>query len=200
LPQTVFFAITIISAGLIILPTWNYTRFYTALNNFDYTLVGATLNASNLNLPTTASASISLTLLVTNPTDYSGLQIGSYGCDLQYVGPIHMVTVIVPFSGGHTLTYNTSLWDLTSTASTQLSGPIGPYSSKTLTIKANIKPDYSSGTPQETAVDFLNYLATTSSKQIQWYLDCHIGLVTFLGTFDEEKTFYPTTSLNLLTG
>lgn len=196
LPQTVFLAITIISASSIILPMWNYTKFYTAFNNFNYTLSKATIYTSNINVPSNVTAQINITLLVTNPTDYSGLRIGTVGCDLYYYGNSHTVWVGTAMGPGH---YNvTNWWILTSASTPKPLGPIGPNSNMTILIEISITPDYGKPDYQQNA-DFLNYLLT-KPPPIEWSIDCHLPLSTFLGTSEVSNTFYPVfTPLNQTT-
>jgi hypothetical protein len=186
LPQTVFFAIAIISASLIILPLWNYTKYYIALNNFDFTLSKATMYASNVNVPTNATAKIDITLLVTNPTDYSGLRVGTVGCDLQYYGPTHVITQIIH---GVVYSYSTPLWDLTSLSVRPSSEIIEPDSNRTILIEAFIKPNYDSPNgPQQSVVDFITYLETKPGE-IKWSISFEMPLNSFIGSYELTKTF-----------
>jgi hypothetical protein len=196
LPQTIFLAIMIVSVSLVTLPAWNYTRYYIALNNFDYTLTAMSMTTSNVSVLASGLAKINITLFVTNPTDYSGLAIGTVGAELQYFGNYHWVHIPGGgFVGGTGEDVYTNVWDLTS-AITQSNGPIGPNSNKTILIEILIKPDFNNPNgPDPNAVSFIEYLATKQTK-IVWSITCTLPLNTFLGTFSVRKTFDRTTPVN----
>jgi hypothetical protein len=197
LPQTIFLAIMIVSVSLIILPTWNYTRYYIALNNFDYTLSAMSMITSNVTVLASGLAKINITLFVTNPTDYSGLAIGTIGAELQYFGNYHWVHVAGGgFVGGTGGDVYTNLWDLTSATTLQPNGAVGPNSNKTILLEILIKPDFNSPNgPDQNAVSFIEYLATKQTK-IEWSIICTLPLNTFLGTFSVRKTFDRTIPVN----
>lgn len=192
MPQTVFFAITIITAGLIVVPLWNYTKFYVALNNFDYTLTSVTIHTSQITVPTSALAKINVTLTATNPTDYSGLHIGTVGCDLQYVGPDHQVWVPTARGKGH---YETTYWWLLTQGTAQAPGPLRPNSNMTILIQISIRLDYNKPDYQQNS-DFINYLRT-SPTEIKWYIGCDLPLNSFLGAFGVARGFSVSSPLNL---
>ena len=210
LPQTVFYAITIISAGLVVFPLWNYTRFYIALNNFDYTLSNATLYTSRITVPNSAQARINVTLVANNPIDYSGLHIGTAGCALIYRAESHTIwvapgsplgnlasqTISVDTKHGRVLIV-TNWWMLTSINTPQPCGPIGPNSKRTILLEVSIMLDYGKPDYQQNA-DFINYLRTMPNE-VEWSINCHLPLVAFLGTFDVPRTFRVSTPLNQLT-
>jgi hypothetical protein len=60
-PTAVFFAITLISVGSLVLPLWNYTRFYLALWNFDYLASSVTVDRSQINA---TRAMVNVTFLI----------------------------------------------------------------------------------------------------------------------------------------
>lgn len=189
LPRTAFIVLMIISLGLVILPAWNYTRYYIALNGFDYTLAGVNIYTSNVSMPTKGLAKINLTIFTTNPTDYSGFVIGTVGATLQYIGNTHLVWVGPGYGRGSGKYVSTNLWPLTSATTLHSKGPIGPNSNKTILLKILIKPDYNNPSgPDEDAINFIDYLATSPSK-IEWLISCTLPLGTFLGTFSFSKTF-----------
>jgi hypothetical protein len=189
LPQTVFLAIMIISVSLIILPAWNYTRYYIALNNFDYTLSAVNIYTSNVNVPANGFAKINITLLTINPTDYSGLVIGTVGANLQYIGNTHQVWQGPGYGRGSGKYVSTNLWPLTSATTQQSNGPIGPNSNRTILLEILIKPDFNNPSgPNLDAVNFIDYLATNPNK-IEWLISCTLPINTFLGTFSFSKTF-----------
>lgn len=208
LPQTIFYAITIISAGLVVPPLWNYTRFYIALNNFDYSLSNATIYTSQIKVPNSAQAQINITLIATNPIDYSGLRTGTIGCALMYLGDSHTIYVApdsplrylasqtIYLSSGRTAGYLivTNWWLLATPNVPQQSGPIGPNSKRTISIEISITLDYGN-TDYRQNVDFINHLRTMPNE-IEWTLNCHLPLIAFLGTFDVPRTFQVTTPLN----
>jgi hypothetical protein len=197
LPQTIFLAIMIVSISLIILPTWNYTRYYIALNNFDYTLLAMNMITSNVSDVASGLAKINITFLVTNPTDYSGFVIGTVGAELQYNGSYHWVHHAGGgFAGGTSGDVYTNVWELTSATTLQPSGPIGPNSNRTILLEILIKPDFSNPNgPDQNAASFIEYLATKQTK-IGWSIMCTLPLNTFLGTFSVRKTFDRTTPVN----
>lgn len=196
LPQTVFFAIMIISAGLVVLPMWNYTKYYLALNNFDYTLTKVAIHTNQLYPPTSTIAKINITFTASNPTDYSGLQISTVGYDLEYYGDYHLVELPPVTLGGQIGWMNTSMWELTSasTPPTQLYS-IGPHTNTAIVIETSI-----SGNSGKNALDFITYLESLSKgsepNQIHWSINCRLDLNTFLGTFARPKSFSPVTPWN----
>ena len=195
LPQTIFFAITIISAGLVVLPLWNYTQYYLALSNFDYTLTKVTLSTDQLFPPTSAIVKINITLTVSNPTDYSGLRISSVACVLDYYGDYRLVEEPPATLGEQPGWVYTNVWDLT-TASTPpaQSYSIGPHENKTILIETSI-----SGTSGTNALDFISYLESLSQEsapQIDWSITCGLSLSTFQGNVGRPGSFSPVTLWN----
>jgi hypothetical protein len=177
LPQTVFFAITIISAGLVVLPLWNYTKYYVALGNFDYTLTNVTFYAEPLYPPTSTIVKINITLTASNPTDYSGLQVSTVTCFLEYYGEYDIAQ------------------ELTSATSPPQSYSIRPNANTTIMIETSF-----SGNSGTNALDFINYLETLSKEggaaQIVWSINCRLFLTTFENTYSIPKSFSPVTPWN----
>lgn len=177
LPQTVFVAIMIISVGLIVLPLWNYTRYYLAVANFDYTVTKVTLYAEPLYPPTSTIVKINVTLTASNPTDYSGLQISSIGCVLGYYGDYGVEEQLVGTSGPPKMY------------------PMRPNANTTIMIETSF-----SGNSGTNALDFINYLETLSTEsgqtQIEWDIVCRLYLTSFQGTYEILKGFSPVTTWN----
>ena len=195
LPQTIFFIIMIVSAGLVVLPLWNYTKYYLALSDFNYTLTKITLYTSHLFPPTSGIAKINITLTASNPTDYSGLQIGTAWCDLEYYGDYHEVA-LPPASLGQQPTFvNTNVWDLGSVSSppTQ-SHPIGPHTNTEILIETSING--SSGTGALAFISYLESLSTESAPQVDWSISCTLSLQTFQGSVARTGSFSPVTLWN----
>jgi len=185
LPQTIFLAITIISAGLTVLPILNYTKYYLAVANFNFTITNVTMSTSKLYPPTNAIVQINITVIASNPTDYSGMVIEDIGCILQYYGSYHLI-VIPPAALGQQPTYEyTYLWQLesTSTPATR-TYPLRPNANTTILIESSL-----AGNNNQNAADFVTYLESlkgSGSNQIDWSINCHLSLNTFLNTYAEN--------------
>jgi hypothetical protein len=195
LPLSAFFAITIISVALLVLPMWNYSMFYLAWSRIDYTVSNIDINATQVNVASSpASLLVKITLLVTNPTGYSGLKVGYATCDLEYYGPDHLVPVIVggiPTGGW----IPTTLWNLKVGSDPQWY-QLGPNTNRTILLEIYINPNSGSSSDQQNAVDFLAYLGSKPGN-IAWFLDCDLSVNSFLGELDAgSKYFTPITSLS----
>jgi len=189
LPQTIFLAITIISAGLTVLPILNYTKYYLALANFNFTVTNVTMSTNQLYTPANAIVKINITLTASNPTDYSGLVVADVGCVLSYNGSYHTVT-LPPVSLGQQPTYvYTNLWQLESvTTPMTRTYPLRPNSNTTILIETSI-----AGNSDQNAADFVNYLESlegSGSNQIDWSISCRLGLITFLNTYAEGPAYF----------
>jgi hypothetical protein len=182
LPQTIFFAITIISVGLLILPLWNYAKFYAALYDFEYTIPAITINTSQLN---ENIAQINFTLIFTNPTGYSGLGATSVTCELEFYGDVHYVVT------GRPPQYQaTTLWDLTTVGAPNQQYMIGPNSVLKILFTTTINPNSTTGDQQDAYYDFISYLRTEVAMhgQIQWSLICAVTLTSFIGSIQSYET------------
>lgn len=183
-PATVFFAISIISVGSLVLPLWNYAKFYSALWGFDFSLLSVTIDASQIKVANRAQ--VNVTLLVTNPTDYSGLTVSSAKCVLKYYGDGH--EVLEPIGGSPLVKpVWTNWWDLKTGIDSQRRS-IGPNSNSTVLLEFSINPNSGSQGEQQDAWDFIEHLATNPG-QITWSLGCSLTLSTFLGSFDRTNYF-----------
>lgn len=167
LPATIFFAITIISAATLIAPLWNYTQYYSAVYNFKYTIPEIAVNTSQLSAHI---AQINFTFLATNPTPYSGLQVGPANCKIDFYGSVHLVN-------GQPTTW----WELTILYVTKTHA-IGPNSNITIPFDTQINPDNAKSYDQYAAFqEFINYLTSqVPSRQITLFLTCHLGLDSFM--------------------
>lgn len=170
LPTTLFLAVTIISAATLIAPLWNYTQYYSALYNVNYTIQGITVNASQLSVHT---VQINFTFVATNPTPYSGLQVGPASCEIDFYGSVHLV-------GGTPTTW----WELTTLFFTK-SQAIDPNSNIKISFGTTISPDnLKPSDPQYPAFqEFMNYLTSTirdGGKHITLSLTSHLGVNSFM--------------------
>lgn len=167
LPATIFFAITIISAATLIVPLWNYIQYYSAVYDFSYTIPGIALNTSQLNAHI---AQINFTFVATNPTSYSGLQVGPASCEIDFIGSVHLVD-------GQPSNY----WVLTTLYVTKTRS-IGPNSNMTIPFDIQINPDNTKSNDQYVAFqEFINYLTSEGpGGQITLFLTCHLGLDSFM--------------------
>jgi len=168
-PITIFFCITIISVGLIILPIWNYISFYRALGEFDFYASQVTLFTSQINNPSVAQAMVNVTILIINPTSYSGLKVSSILFTLYYIGPTETVT------GFEGRSYSTDVY-LLANAGMNKWVSIGPYSNKTIPFDFSFSAN---GPNNGAATTFLSYLANNPS-QVQWIVSCNVFLNSFL--------------------
>jgi len=176
LPEAVFFAVTIISAGTLILPLWNYTQFYSAWYNFSYTIPRVNINTSQLSRQT---AQINLTLVATNPTGYSGLQVQSVSCVMSYNGSVHLGA-----EGP------TNSWELT-TLSTTKPYSISPNSNTTILFDITISPNSAPPDQFDAFQQFISYLISqTPGGQIQWSLACSLVLASFLINTPEPTMYF----------
>jgi len=170
----IFFVIAIISAGSVILPLWNYSRFYLAWSRFDYVVEDVAVNATQA--IETNRAQVNVTFLVTNPTDYSGLSVIHLSCDLEYLWTYHS-TSIYPSAP------MTPWWDLRTILDTQ-TYPLRPNSQITISLTLLINPIVGSSTYQSDS-NFISFLGTESGNgNIQWFLGCDLVAGTFLGGLD----------------
>lgn len=175
LPATLFFAITIISAATLIAPLWNYTQYYSALYNFNYTIQGITVNTSQLSAHT---AQINFTLVATNPTPYSGLQVGPATCEIDFYGSVHLDISGTP----------TTWWELTMLIVPK-SQTIGPNSKITIPFGTTINPDNTKLSSDQYAAfqEFIFDLTSTvrgGSGDITLSLTCHLELQSFMVSLD----------------
>ena len=195
LPQTIFLVIMIISAGLIVLPMWNYTKYYLALSNFDYNITKVAISTNQLYPPTSTTAKINITLTASNPTDYSGLQVATVGFDIEYYGDYHWVELPPTSLGQQPVPEYTNVWDLASTTTPPAqSYSIGPNANVTILIETSII-----GNSSTNALEFISYLELlkgNGSNQIDWSIFCHLDLTTFLNTFSLSESFSPVTLWN----
>lgn len=191
-PTAVFFAITLISVGSLVLPLWNYTRFYLALWNFDYLASSVTVDRSQINA---TRAMVNVTFLIMNPTDYSGLQVASISCRLQYLQPNHGHFVIETTGYRASQQRWTYWWNLR-VASTTQSSSVGSNTEFPISIVFVANPYSSPQSDQQNAYDFISYLEAPATQQIQWSLTCVLTLSTFIGSFDRTNGFEPITILS----
>jgi ABC-type glycerol-3-phosphate transport system substrate-binding protein len=193
LPQTFFLAITLVSAGLLILPLWNYTKYYNAITDFGYTIPTVALDTSQLK--TANLTVVNIPMRITNPTSYSGLTVTDVTCTLQWIGPEHEIYVQQGSSQFSPWAWvNTTLWNL---PPGRVTGEfqVPPNSNTTITIRISITPNTSNQNDQQNAYDFIDYLET-SPGQIQWYLSCTLGLESFMSGFQIYNQFTPVTQLS----
>jgi hypothetical protein len=192
LPLRVFLAIAIISAGFLILPMWNYSMFYLAWSRIDYKVLDVTINPTQVNV--TSSPLVKVTFLVTNPTGYSGLEVGYITCNLEYRGDTHTVPVIIagrPTTGVR----STDLWDLRIGSDPQWY-QVGPNANRTIVLEVRINPNSGDSYERQYALDFLVYVGDKPSS-IRWFLDCDLSVNSFMGSLDAgEKYFEPQTPLS----
>lgn len=158
LPETVFFGIAIISVVTLIVPLWNYTELYTALYDFNYTLQGPSLNTSQLS---THTARINFTLVATNPTRYSGLQVSSIVCRVDYYVADNLRELIT--------LYTTKVY------------PIGPNSNATILFDFTINPDTAAPYQFDAFREFISYLSQVPGEQIGWFLTFTLTVHTAMG-------------------
>lgn len=193
-PTAVFFAIMIISVGFSVVPLWNYTRFYLALWNFDYTVSSVTVDRSQINA-TNINAVVYVNFNITNPTDYSGLQVAQISCRLQYLRPVgHYVVENAGYrSSTQVWTY---WWDL-GVKSTNQRYPIGSNTKLIISLELFVNPYSGSQSDKQIAWDFINHLRTPTTQEIQWSLTCLLTLSTFIGSFQRgPNDFEPLTTLS----
>lgn len=193
-PTTVFFVITAISVGFVVFPLWNYNRFYLALWNFDYNLSNVAIDPNQvkaIQLNEIDEIQINVTLLVINPTDYSGLEVRSVAVGLKYFEGEHMV--LVP-SGPRGVTWvTTNWWDL-KVGSDQGKHPVGSNSNITVLLPITVTPNSNVPAEQSNARAFINFL-NTRPVQIVWSLTCILVVSSFMGNFDVSRVFAYVTSL-----
>jgi hypothetical protein len=182
LPATAFFAVAIVAAAMLIGPLWNYTQYYSALWNFSYNIPGITVSTSQLSAQT---AQINFTVIGTNPTRYSGLQVGSVNCIISYYGSLHLG------SAGPT-----NWWELTTVYSTKRLA-IGPNSNVTIFFEITIDPSSAPPGQFDAFQQFINYLTSqVPGGQVQWSLSCNLGLDSFMGISVVSSSFAPITPLD----
>lgn len=187
----VFFAITVISVGSVVLPLWNYTRYYLALWNFDYVLSSVTIDASQIE-----AIKINVTLLLLNPTDYSGLEVSSIKVGMQYFGARHEVPV--PAGARGIQMVPSYLWDL-KIGSTDEVHPLGSNSNETVLLTVVVNPNSNILAERNSAQEFMNFVSDKYRTQIMWYLNCVLVLSSFLGGFDVTRYFSPDKSPECVT-
>jgi len=180
-PTAVFFAIAVVSVGWVAYPLWNYTRFYMALWNFDYTLSNITVDASN-----PAVVLVRFELLISNPTSYSGLSVNLIRYSLQYKDGEHEIVI---GQGKGTKIITTNLWDLNE-GSFGGGTPIPPEDNRSVSVSFSV----SSGGGSNSEA-FLVFLRTMPS-QVEWSLNCDLVLSSFLGGFDVQRSFFPKTQMS----
>jgi hypothetical protein len=189
LPVRVFFAIAIISAFTLVVPVWNYSKFYIAWNRLDYTVAKVTIvNASQAIL--TNKAQINVTLLVTNPTDYSGLNVVYITCDVEYLWINH--TVYQMINTFYVIPTISPLWDLNSVKDGQ-THPLGPNSQITIPLTLSLSTTGGSAADQDVARSFISFLKSKQAErptQIQWFLSCDLVAGTFLGNIDVGSKYF----------
>jgi hypothetical protein len=182
----------IISVSLLVVPLWNYTRFYLALWNFDYTVSGVTVDRSQLNA---TRAVVNVTFAVMNPTDYSGLQVASISCRLQYLRSIgHYVIENAGYrSSRQVWTY---WWDL-GVESTNQRYSIASNTDLTIPLEIVVNPYSGSQSEQQIAWDFITNLKTPTTQEIHWSLTCLLTISTFIGSFQRGPNYFePMTTLS----
>jgi hypothetical protein len=182
LPATIFLAITIISAATLIAPLRNYTQYYSALWNFSYTIPGITVSTNQLSAQKTQ---INFTIIATNPTGYSGLQIGAATCTISYNGSLHYGS-----------TGTTTWWELTIAYNTRWY-PIGPNSNVTIPFEITI--DLNSAPPSQFDAfqQFVSYLTSQiPGGQIQWSLSCSLSINSFMVNSGVPQSFMLVTPLS----
>lgn len=182
----VFFAITIVSVGSVVLPLWNYTRYYLALWNFDYVLSSVTIDASNIE-----AIQVNVTLLLLNPTDYSGLEVGSIMVGVQYFGAVHEVSV--PAARGIQMVPS-NWWDL-KIGSTHEVHSLGANANETVLVMINVNPNSNILAERNNAQAFMNFVSDKYRTQITWSLSCVLVLSSFLGGFAVSRNFAYVTPL-----
>jgi hypothetical protein len=174
--EALFFAVAIIAAATLIIPLWNYNQFYSALYNFSYTIPGVTINTSQLG---SDAAQINFTLIATNPTGYSGLQVQGVSCAMYYY---NMGTA--------------SLEDLT-TLYVFRAYRIGPNSNTTILFDTTINPNNAPLDQSDDFQQFISYLISqTPSGRIQWSLTCQLSLASFMIGSTVPANFAPVTTLS----
>lgn len=174
-PTAVFFAIAVVSVGWVAFPLGNYTRFYLALWNFDYTLSNITLDMSQ-----PASVQVGFELLVSNPTSYSGLSVSIVRYALQYFDGKH--DIVVTTSPKTTKIVSTNWWDLKA-GTFNPNIPVPSQSNKTITFAFKVNP--SSDSDSQAFLIFLK----TSPLQIVWSLECDLVITSFLAGFGLWRSF-----------
>lgn len=173
-PTLAFFVIAVVVVGWVAFPLWNYTKFYIALWNFDFTLSNITLERID-----PENVQVRVDLLISNPTSYSGLSVSVVSYDLQYVDGTRYI--IVPRGKG-TESVPTNLWDLSADSFTEnLSLP--PNSNKTISFLVNVN--------YVTDTSGFSVLLMTQPSQVEWSLYCSMIVVSFLTGFTVERTFPP---------
>jgi hypothetical protein len=175
----VFFAITVVSVGFVVLPLWNYSRFYLALWNFDYTLSSITVDTHQID-----AIQINVSLLAMNPTEYSGLEVSSAQVSLQYFGAVHEVVVPVYPKGIQYV--STNWWDLKIGSATG-THPVGSNLNSTILITIVISPNSNNPAESNHAQEFINFVSDKTTTKIEWSLNCVLVLFSFLGGFDVAR-------------
>lgn len=187
-PATVFLAFTVVSVGFLVYPMWNYTKYYMALWNFDYTVLSLSIDLNQANMP------ITINMLFTNPVDYSGLELVSITIGLEYVNPAQSHLVWDPTLPGHWGGgwRESNVWELKSEIFS-LRLPLRAFANETVPLTIYVNPYAGTDREKENAMTFIGFLSSRPDK-IQWGLSCYLALSTFLGGYTVNRYFpYETT-------
>jgi hypothetical protein len=181
-PAAVFFAITIVSVVLLAFPLWNYTRFYLAMWNFDYKVLSITVDMEDY--PT--KVRVNVELLVMNPTDYSGFEVSTIECGLDYIDGNHQVLVVTGPRSTDWIT--TNLWDLKIGSYPAINRQLAPNANETILLSFFIDPNSGTSVEQNNARYFMEFLRNPPAE-IGWSLTCRLVLSSFMGGFDVRRDF-----------
>jgi len=188
-PKIAFFTLAIVSVGFLAYPLWNYTKFYLALWSFDCALLDITVDASQI-----MNTQIEAKLQITNPTDYSGLELTSIMCGLEYIDGEHQVVdVNQPWGHWGYQFVSSNVWTLkVQTFSLKLS--VTAYANVTVPLAFIINPFSGSEFDRNNAWPFVDFLRTRP-EQTECRLDCRLMLSSFLGSFEVDRYFIYTTKI-----
>jgi len=192
-PAAVFFAITVVSVGFLVSPLWSYTKFYSALWNFDYKLLNLNVDTSQM---ANSYARINIEFLSVNPTDYFGLKVDSIALGLEYIGVSHRVrnpAFHIRGSGPVEAYIWTNVWDL-KVATFNLDFPVAPHSNSTVALTCIIDPIGETEPTKTNAFNFLGFLSGHPEK-VEWQLECRLFLSSFMGGFEVNRNFEYTTPM-----
>lgn len=177
-PTTIFFAITLVSVGLLAYPMWNYTKYYMALWSFDYTVSNVTLSLNQANMYV-----VNVKLLFNNPTDYSGLELHSISIGLQYVNPSQTRRVWDPSIPGHWGGgwAETNVWIL-KTQDFYVNLPVVGYANEILDLDFVVNPAVGTDLDKENAFAFTGFM-NAHPGEVEWGLNSYLSLSSFLGGY-----------------
>jgi hypothetical protein len=172
---------------------WNYTRFYLAMVDFDYELSKVTVGEGNtINLNHLKNIQINVMLHVINPTDYSGFEVSSIECALDYMdGPRE----IIVREGRMTRVKTVYDWDLKFGSYPARNRRLAPYANETISLLFIIDSNSGSSVEQENARFFMDFLGTKPA-QIEWFLTCRLVLVSFMDGSDVMRYFSYSTQMS----